>query len=67
VNRYLFVAAYMTDDASDGQPEEFTYDPDSYAITNSGGVNALDNSLRSLEESLESGAALAQFEVSTNI
>ncbi|XP_052809165.1 uncharacterized protein LOC128237607 isoform X2 [Mya arenaria] len=54
--------AYMTDDASDDQPEEFVYDPESYLITNNSGGNALDNSLHLLEESLESGAALAQFE-----
>jgi len=44
---------------------EFGYIPESHQITTSaGGANALEASLVLLQESLESGAALAQFEVS---
>ncbi|KAK3108379.1 hypothetical protein FSP39_006663 [Pinctada imbricata] len=40
----------------------FSYDPESLQITTPGGANALEASLLLLQESLESGAALAQFE-----
>lgn len=44
---------------------DFVYIPESHQITSSAtGANALDASLMLLQESLESGAALAQFDVS---
>ncbi len=48
---------------------DLVYDPDTHQISSSagGGANALDLSLQLLEESLNSGAALAQFEVITII
>ncbi|XP_060555804.1 tyrosine-protein phosphatase non-receptor type 4-like isoform X1 [Ruditapes philippinarum] len=53
--------AYSGDDNSD-EPD-FVYDPETHQISSATtGANALDLSLKLLEESLESGAALAQFE-----
>ncbi|XP_053374755.1 uncharacterized protein LOC123530832 isoform X1 [Mercenaria mercenaria] len=53
--------AYSADDNSD-EPD-FVYDPETHQISSAtSGANALDLSLKLLEESLESGAALAQFE-----
>ena len=43
---------------------DLVYDPDTHQISSAAtGANALDVSLKVLEESLDSGAALAQFEV----
>ena len=42
---------------------DLVYDPDTHQISSASGANALEVSLKVLEESLESGAALAQFEV----
>lgn len=53
----------MPDEEPEGQ-EGFEFELDSFQISSGGGVNALDNSLKLLEESLESNAAIAQFEVS---
>lgn len=53
----------MPDEEAEGQ-EGYEFELDSFQISSGGGVNALDNSLKLLEESLESNAAIAQFEVS---
>ena len=53
----------MPDEDAEGQ-EGYEFELDSFQISSGGGVNALDNSLKLLEESLESNAAIAQFEVS---
>ena len=43
---------------------DLVYDPDTHQISSAAtGANALEVSLKVLEESLDSGAALAQFEV----
>lgn len=57
---------YVGEDQPPGDPDpDLVYIPDSHQITGSlTGANALENSLMLLQESLESGAALAQFEVS---
>ncbi|XP_069110904.1 tyrosine-protein phosphatase non-receptor type 4-like isoform X1 [Argopecten irradians] len=48
---------------SEDTPEEyFEYLPENHMITTTAGANALEASLLLLQESLESGAALAQFE-----
>ena len=52
---------YSGDDNMD-EPD-LVYDPDTHQISSASGANALEVSLKVLEESLESGAALAQFEV----
>ena len=57
---------YIGDDGTDPEPD-FVYNPDTHAITTSlpPGSDPLPASIMLLAESLESGAALAQFEVST--
>lgn len=54
----------MPEEEQDDQ-EGYEFELESFQISSGGGVNALDNSLKLLEESLESNAAIAQFEVST--
>jgi hypothetical protein len=55
---------YVGEEQADHDPD-LVYLPDSHQITGSlTGANALENSLMLLQESLESAAALAQFEVS---
>ena len=56
---------YSGDDNMD-EPD-LTYDADTHQISSASGANALEVSLKVLEESLESGAALAQFEVTFHI
>ena len=60
-----FFSVYVGED----QIEEpaFDYLPETHQITTPGGANALEASLLLLQESLESGAALAQFEVRKNL
>ena len=54
---------YVGEDAAD-EPD-FTYIPETHQIaSSSSSANTLDSSLLLLQEGLESGAAIAQFEVS---
>ena len=53
---------YVGEDVA--EEPDFVYIPESHQITTTAGANALEASLVLLQESLESGAALAQFEVS---
>ena len=55
---------YIGDDATDPEPD-FVYNPDTHDITTAlpPGSDPLSGSIMLLSESLESGAALAQFEV----
>lgn len=58
----LFVAVYVGEDQS--EEPDFTYIPETHQIaSSSSSANTLESSLMLLQESLESGAALAQFEV----
>ena len=59
------LSVYIGDDTADTEPE-FQYIPDTHHISTTlpPGGDALDASLLLLSEGLESGAALAQFDVS---
>lgn len=60
-------SVYVGEEQADQDPD-LVYIPDSHQITGSlTGANALENSLMLLQESLESGAALAQFDVSSDL
>lgn len=61
----MSLSAYLPEEEQDDQ-EGYEFELESFQISSGGGVNALDNSLKLLEESLESNAAIAQFEVSTS-
>ena len=52
---------YVSEDTT--EEPDFTYIPDTHQIASSSSANTLQSSLMLLGESLESGAAIAQFEV----
>lgn len=57
----VVVSVYLGEDTV--EEPEFMYIPETHQITSSAGGNVLEDSLMLLQEGLESGAALAQFEV----
>lgn len=58
----LSLIAHISEDQAD-EPD-FSYTPETHQIaSSSSSANTLDSSLMLLQESLESGAAIAQFEV----
>ena len=56
------VVVYVGDDT--GEEPDFQYIPDTHGISSSAHTDSLSGSLMLLQEALESGAAIAQFEVS---